>query len=352
MSESISSEQNSLLDFFEGASEEKEEVAAIVVSTIAGAGNTDVFESTTPGWNRRQVESRSVRRGGCSWFDDYLAQTPVYPPQKLRQVFRIPIKLYWYIPDKLMDGEPRLAQQTDCFGRQGHTSHQKILASLRRLATGAVYRDMDDNARVSVESLRASFKLFVSTVLQVFGKQYLNREPTDDELKNILQSFEEHGFPGCCGSVDCMHLHWKICPYQLKGQYKNPHASKLASVSCEAITDHTLYCWSWFAGRCGTNNDITVLANSPFFIDILSGKRKMNVLGGYIVKNTVREWPMYLLCDGIYPKWAIFVGPNHSPMSQKESFFAKQQEATRKDIERLFGCVQCRFKILRREWCE
>jgi hypothetical protein len=49
MSDSISSERNSLLEDFEGASEEEEEAAAIVVSTIAGAGSTDVFESTTPG---------------------------------------------------------------------------------------------------------------------------------------------------------------------------------------------------------------------------------------------------------------------------------------------------------------
>jgi hypothetical protein len=60
---SISSEPNSLLDDFEGASEEEEEAAALVVSTIAGAGNTDVFESVNPGWSGRQAGSRAERRG-------------------------------------------------------------------------------------------------------------------------------------------------------------------------------------------------------------------------------------------------------------------------------------------------
>jgi hypothetical protein len=150
-------------------------------------------------------------------------------------------------------------------------SHQKILASLRRLPTGASYRDMDDNAR-SEESLRSSFKLLVLAVLRVFGKPYNNREPKYDKLKNM----------------------------------------------------------SRYVGRCGANNDITVLVNSPFLIDILTEKRKMNVLGRYIISNTAREWPVYKLCDGIYPKWAILDGPNHSPMSGKEKFFAKRQEATRK----------------------
>jgi microcompartment protein CcmK/EutM len=49
------------LDDFEGASEGEEETLAIVVSNIAGAGSTDVFELITPGWNGRQAGSRSVR---------------------------------------------------------------------------------------------------------------------------------------------------------------------------------------------------------------------------------------------------------------------------------------------------
>jgi Plant transposon protein len=139
-------------------------------------------------------------------------------------------------------------------------------------------------------------------MLLIFCQQYLNHEPTQDELRNILQKYENEGFPGCRGSKDCLHLHWNDCPYQLKGQYKKPRASKLASVSCEAVTDHSLYCWRWYSGRCGTNNDITVQANSPLFIDILTEERKMHILGGYIVDITARDWPTYLFCDGIYPK--------------------------------------------------
>jgi hypothetical protein len=39
-------------------------------------------------------------------------------------------------------------------------------------------------------------------------------------------------------------------------------------------------------------------------------------------------------------------------MNLKEKYFSKRQESTRKDVERLFGCLQSRFKILRREWFE
>jgi hypothetical protein len=145
MLESISSELDSLFDEFQGASEE-EEAAAIVASAVASSRGIEVAEAVLPGCSGRKLGSRSVIRGSFSWLDDYLAQSPVYPPQKFRQIFRIPVKLYWYINSKLIDAEHRLAQHTDGLGRPGHTSHQKIIASLRRLGTGASYRDIDDNA--------------------------------------------------------------------------------------------------------------------------------------------------------------------------------------------------------------
>jgi hypothetical protein len=67
-------------------------------------------------------------------------------------------------------------------------------------------------------------------MLLIFCQQYLNHEPTQDELRHILQKYENEGFAGCRDSKDCLNLHWNDCPYQLKGQYKKPQASKLASV--------------------------------------------------------------------------------------------------------------------------
>jgi hypothetical protein len=118
---------------FEGASEEEEEAAAIICSTIAGCRITT--ETSTRGG--RRPGSRTIQRGFCSWFDDYLSGTPIYPAHNFRQVFRIPLKLYWAIHNRLVDANPRLGQQKDAVGRPGHTNHQKMLSSLRRLAMGA-----------------------------------------------------------------------------------------------------------------------------------------------------------------------------------------------------------------------
>ena len=55
----------------------------------------------------------------------------------------------------------------------------------------------------------------------------------------------------------------------------------------------------------------------------------------------------YYLVDGIYPQWATFVKTITNPQGNKKKYFAKAQEAVRKDVERAFGVLQAQFAIVR-----
>jgi hypothetical protein len=54
----------------------------------------------------------------------------------------------------------------------------------------------------------------------------------------------------------------------------------------------------------------------------------------------------YYLADGIYPSWATFVKTIPEPRGNKKKYFAKAQEACRKDVEHVFGVLQSRFAIV------
>ena len=301
------------------------------------------------GWVGRIPNSETVKRGPCSWFKDYLSENPVYPPHHFRQNFHIPLQLYKYIHQKLLEAEPKFKQRENAAGTTGHSSHQKRLSALRRLAEGTSFQKLDDKARMSKESCRYYFILFLDTMLDVFGEHYLNRHPDHSELREIARGYEESGFPGCIGCINCMHLKWKNCPKALKGLYRNPKDGRLATITCEAWCDSSLYCWHWFVGRCATNNDRTVMGYSPLLVDILNNERQMRLEDGYALNGIKRQWLLYFLVDGIYPDWAIFIGPMKAPTNEQEHFLKKRQEGRRKDIERFFGCLQGRFRILRNE---
>jgi hypothetical protein len=55
----------------------------------------------------------------------------------------------------------------------------------------------------------------------------------------------------------------------------------------------------------------------------------------------------YYLADDIYPEWHVFVKTHHNPTEEKYSWFAKQQEACRKDVKRAFGVLRSHWAIVR-----
>ena len=57
----------------------------------------------------------------------------------------------------------------------------------------------------------------------------------------------------------------------------------------------------------------------------------------------------YFLGDGIYPHWPIIALPITGSNVKSEQKYSFNQESVRKDVERLFGILQSRFEILRRE---
>jgi hypothetical protein len=59
----------------------------------------------------------------------------------------------------------------------------------------------------------------------------------------------------------------------------------------------------------------------------------------------------YYLADGIYPSWATFMKTIPEPQGNKKKYFAKTQEACRKDVERTFGVLQACFAIVREPAC-
>jgi len=109
----------------------------------------------------------------------------------------------------------------------------------------------------------------------------------------------------------------------------------------ETVADKDLYLWHFYIGVSGTMNDLNVMAFSPFN-SMTSGSFPPPI--SYTVNGVERTLP-YVLCDGIYPKWAVLINTSDGE-SAKEKYFASFQEGRRKDAEHVYAYLFQDWSIL------
>ncbi|GJU07046.1 ALP1-like protein isoform X1 [Tanacetum coccineum] len=148
------------------------------------------------------------------------------------------------------------------------------------------------------------------------SSNYSDMSDLDDnaDIDLVMQFInKEQPMQGMPGSIDCMHWEWINCPKSWHGQF----------------------------GR-GANNDLTVLNHSPLFDDLLDD---IAPVVPYEVNGVTFE-KGYYLADGIYPQWAAFVKSFTVARDERNAVFKRRQESARKDVERAFGVLQCRWHII------
>jgi hypothetical protein len=202
----------------------------------------------------------------------------------------------------------------------------------------------DENLNMAESTINMSLKQFNKLMIEEFGVQYLNHCPSAAEIERVTTNNACRGFPGMFASWDCKHFSWKNCSFSLAGQYKGKESDK--TLVLEAIADADLYIWYYFFGKSGSLNDINILNENTIVGSILNGTFDLKI-NPYTINNTHRDW-LYFLVDGIYPKYSIFINSFQHPHDEKEKYFAKCQEACRKDIKRAFGVLVQQFQILQR----
>ena len=282
---------------------------------------------------------------------DYFSDQPRYPAEIFRRRFRMSRPLFTHIATTLVDRFECFTLRRDCTGRIGLSTLQKCTSAIRQLAYAGPADMFDEYLQMGETTSLTVLRQFCKGIRQVFGPEFL-RKPTPDECQRLLDMHGAvHSFPGMMGSIDCMHWEWKNCPVAWKGQFTTGFKQKHPSMILEAVADYRLRIWHAYFGVAGSNNDINVLQSSPIFNDECRGEGPQISF----VANGTQYRRGYYLADGIYPRWPVFVKTLRQPAGARRQYFARKQEAARKDVERAFGVLQARWVILRcptRVWHE
>ncbi|KAG2998480.1 hypothetical protein PC128_g25901 [Phytophthora cactorum] len=321
--------------------EEGDEDEAAFLALIESR-HSSLWRSSLPGGSRpgkapnklRDAASRHLRL-----LPQYFGPNPIYKEDDFRTRFRMSRRLFIRVLKAVVEDDPYFVQRPEATGKMGISSLLKVSATLRQLAYASTADAFDENLEMSETAALKCLKRFCKSVIKCFGAEYL-RAPTPNELQTILEHNAQRGFVGMIGSVDCMHWEWRNFPSAVAGQHKGK--GKKPTKVLEAVADYNLRIWHCNFGSPGSLNDINVLDQSPLFDDMLQGRapRIEFTLSGN------KYYTPYLLADGMYPDWPVFVKPMESAHGNKEKYFAGRQEACRKDVQRCFGVLQARWRVI------
>ena len=147
-------------------------------------------------------------------------ESSTYTEEQFERRFHVPRVVFVEVWKK-MEGKGPFKQHYDCIMNEpGIHPLVRMVACWRRLSYGDASDRSDENFQILETSLDDSFKDFCVILLQEFGGEYLNRCPTNEEIKRTLQVNSNRGFPGLFALWDCKHFPWDMCPMAKAGQHK------------------------------------------------------------------------------------------------------------------------------------
>ncbi|GJW92908.1 ALP1-like protein [Tanacetum coccineum] len=149
---------------------------------------------------------------------------------------------------------------------------QECTSAIRQLAYGCVPDSLDEYLQKGATTARKCLENFCKVIMNLYGEEFLRKPTYTDIEKLYVYHNEKHGFPRMLGSIDCTDCSWANCPAAFKAQFSKGDHGPYPFILLEAIASQDLWIWHAFFGVSGMNNDVNILRQSPLFNDLKSGR--------------------------------------------------------------------------------
>jgi len=228
----------------------------------------------------------------------------------------------------------------------------KILNALKIARFGVSMHCFKDYFQMGETSARYAFYALMDSLTNdlAVSSKYRRVMTRADLARVMAMHHDQHGVNGFAFSIDCWHLHWKNCPSAWKGQLEGKEG--MATLVMEAGIDFNLWIWHSMFGFPGTMNDIQIWEQSKHYLSIISGEwaNFVDPVEPFRIGNMMTTKAFFPV-DGIYPLLTRFCKTITVPQNPAQTKYAAWQVAVRKDVERGFGVLGSKFRILIRP-CE
>nr|XP_043617365.1 uncharacterized protein LOC122589176 [Erigeron canadensis] len=238
---------------------------------------------------------------------DYFVEDSKFDEPFFHHRFRMSKRLFLKIVNDIEARFKYFRVRYDGRGKRSFTALQKCTSAIKQLSTGEPPNAYDKYLCIAERTSRESLEYFCDAFIVLYKPEFLCKL-TSHDVALITQAHQErHHIPGMLDSFDCTHIEWAKCPKYLKGQYKRGDR-KVPTIMIECVASYDLWIWHSFFGPAGSNNNANVLNQSPL--------------------------------------WSTFVKAYPHPFEEDEKKVKRLQEAARKNVERTFGVLKEKWKIL------
>ena len=289
----------------------------------------------SPWW--RLVRARGVRNEGTRAYN------------KFRKKFRLPLTT---VEELVQEAQGVRAWKDKPAGAgfgKGHGRHPlllKVLAALRYLAKGCDPETLEDAACISATCLGVFIPGFIKWLAETVYPREV-RLPMGEHLAQSQRVFAKLGFPGAYCNTDGVHLHWEACPakYQALHNGKEGYPTRAFNVSVLQSTEIIHVSES----MPGAKNDQTQAVHDDLFTGLrngsIAGNERFNL---YAVDGpSVQRRGVYAIVDAGYHEWRILQCPLAAAAGEDAALWTERLESVRKAVERTFGSLKKRFRLLR-----
>ena len=211
--------------------------------------------------------------------------------------------------------------------RQDLTVEEKVLVSLKTLASGSFQNCSKDFLEVSQPTVSKTLSLFTDTMANK-AKDFVYMPRNRMEEDKVKADFHAvAGFPGVLGCVDGTHIPI-IAPYVDEFAYVN--RKKFHSLNIQAICDSNMVFQDVVAKWPGSHHDSFIMEASAIHNKFERG----------------RFGEGWLLGDSGYSLKSWLMTPLTNPTTPRENNYNYAHKKTRSLIERAFGILKSRWRIL------
>ena len=230
-------------------------------------------------------------------------------------------------------------------GKAGAPVGLLVLCALNALGRGTVFRQFEDLAGVSGETVNKFFHVFCKEAAKRLYPEYVRLPSSQEEFLASSAEFAVAGLDGCVGCTDGVQLQlWKCAANlanQMTGKEGYPTLGFNVTVNFRRRILHST------GGIPGRLNDKTKTNHDELLQTLLRGDNLNFAWARCTSQGTQQAMKgAYVVVDGGYQSYWCLVAPKKEAVDREETVFSEWLESVRKCVECTFGILKIRFTVL------